>query len=492
MFPLKNKIVTLYLSVVIFLAILLYGVIANESVLFAATPIILLVVIMAFYAFDTLFYWILFLVPLSIPLHELVPSLAFDMQLPTEPLLVGMLLFFILKMAFQGGINREFWLHPISLTIYFYLFWIFVTTLTSTMPIVSLKFFLSKLWFLATFYFLAGKIIQSNHLSAQKMVWIYTIPLLMVIAYSTYRHLGYGLHDKQASYFVMNPFYKDHTSYGAILAMYIPFLTAFSFSKLLKAENRKWALGILLILIFAVVMSHTRAAWLSIVGGIAVWAVIKLKLRFKPLFITGISILLLAFVFQGQLLAYLEQNSDESSAHLGDHVASMTNISTDASNLERINRWKSAWGMFKNKPVFGYGPGTYQFQYAPYQLSHDRTIISTNSGDGGNAHSEYLGPLSESGVLGTVSILLLIIAVIYTAVHTYTRTNNYYIRTIVLSALIALITYYLHAFLNNFLDTDKASAPFWGFTAMIVVFDIYTRKQNSSEIEQEQGSAHLI
>ncbi|MCL3780385.1 hypothetical protein EMN47_08265 [Prolixibacteraceae bacterium JC049] len=490
MLPLKNKIATLYLTVVAFLAILLYTIVVKESVLFAAIPAVLFIVVMAFYAVDTLFYWILFLVPLSIPLHELVPSLPYDMQLPTEPLLVGMLLFFILKMAFQGGISKQFWLHPVSLAIYFYLFWMLITTATSTMPLVSFKFLLSKLWFLATFYFIAGKIIQNNHLAAKKMVWLYTIPLLLVIAFATYRHLGYGLHDKQASYFVMNPFYKDHTSYGAILAMYIPFLTAFSFSTLLKPDNRKWAFGILLILLFAVVMSHTRAAWLSLVGGFGVWTIIKLKIRFKPLFITGLSVLLLGLIFQNQILMQLERNSDESSAHLGDHVASMTNISTDASNLERINRWKSAWEMFKDRPIFGYGPGTYQFKYAPYQLSHDRTIISTNSGDGGNAHSEYLGPMAESGVLGTVSILLLIAVVIYTAVHTYSRTNSYYIKTIVLSALVALITYYLHGFLNNFLDTDKASAPFWGFTAMIVVFDIYTRNQQK-QINEINGSKNI-
>ena len=51
----------------------------------------------------------------------------------------------------------------------------------------------------------------------------------------------------------------------------------------------------------------------------------------------------------------------------------------------------------------------------------------------------------------------------------------------VLAALIGLITYYVHGLMNNFLDTDKASAPFWGFTAMIVAIDIYTRKQLSED-----------
>ena len=121
------------------------------------------------------------------------------------------------------------------------------------------------------------------------------------------------------------------------------------------------------------------------------------------------------------------------------------------------------------------------FKYAPYQLNKDRTIISTNSADGGNAHSEYLGPLSESGVLGLLTFLLIVSTVIYTAIHTYMRLKDKQLKAFVLAALIALITYYIHGFLNDFLDTDKLSVPFWGFTALIVVMDIYSRSQDETQ-----------
>jgi O-antigen ligase len=144
--------------------------------------------------------------------------------------------------------------------------------------------------------------------------------------------------------------------------------------------------------------------------------------------------------------------------------------------------------MFEDRPVFGYGPGTYMFNYGAYQLKADRTIISTNSADGGNAHSEYLGPLAESGFMGLVSFLLLMATVMYTAVHAYSRTNDKRLKTLLMSSLLGLITYYIHGTLNNFLDTDKLSVPFWGFTAIIVAIDIYTRK-NSDEAELPENKA---
>jgi hypothetical protein len=42
-----------------------------------------------------------------------------------------------------------------------------------------------------------------------------------------------------------------------------------------------------------------------------------------------------------------------------------------------------------------------------------------------------------------------------------------------LFTLLGLISYFAHGIMNNFLDTDKASVPFWGFVAIIVALDLY-------------------
>jgi putative inorganic carbon (hco3(-)) transporter len=113
------------------------------------------------------------------------------------------------------------------------------------------------------------------------------------------------------------------------------------------------------------------------------------------------------------------------------------------------------------------------FQYAPFQRSYEKTFISTNGADRGNAHSEYIGPLAESGIPGTLTFLAILIATVYTALNIYYRSENKEIRMLSLCLLLGLITYFIHGLLNNFLDTDKASVPFWGFIAMIVALDVY-------------------
>jgi O-antigen ligase len=134
--------------------------------------------------------------------------------------------------------------------------------------------------------------------------------------------------------------------------------------------------------------------------------------------------------------------------------------------------------MFKEKPLFGWGPGTYTFKYAPFQVSYEKTPISTDAGDRGNAHSEYLGPLSESGLLGSLTFIAIVIVTLITGFRVYKKVETKVLKIFTLSLVLGLITYYTHGILNNFLDTDKASALFWGFAAMLVAFDISYKKKN--------------
>ena len=133
------------------------------------------------------------------------------------------------------------------------------------------------------------------------------------------------------------------------------------------------------------------------------------------------------------------------------------------------------------KPLFGWGPGTYQFKYASYQISTEKTSISTNSGERGNAHSEYIGPLAETGVPGLLSFLGIIVAALLTAAKLIYHSKNKKTRVFAMTLMLGLITYFVHGTLNNFLDTDKASVPFWGFMAMLVMMDVNERNKEEEK-----------
>jgi putative inorganic carbon (HCO3(-)) transporter len=130
----------------------------------------------------------------------------------------------------------------------------------------------------------------------------------------------------------------------------------------------------------------------------------------------------------------------------------------------------------------GWGPGTYQFVYAPFQRSQDRTIISTNRGDGGNAHSEYLGPLAEQGVLGSVIFIGLVLIVCFLGFSVFYHSTNFEERLVIMGLFLGLVTYFVHGVLNNFLEMDKIAVPFWASIAYLVHLDLKRRAELSRHI----------
>ncbi len=476
----KNKILFYSISL-LFITINLI-LIVYDVYYFAFLPIILIFLLASFVSLDKVILSIVFFTPLSIRLDYIVPNIPVNLYLPTEPLLLGTLCLFGFKLLIEGKFDKKVILHPVSIAIYINLIWIFLTSFTSTMPGVSFKFLLSRLWFIIAMYFLTTQIFK-HFKYIEKFHWLYIVSLLVVIFYTNIRLAGYGLNNQVASNWVVRPFFNDHTSYGAMLVMFLFPLFYFLIRKNRNLLSLIMTSTVFIIFSIGIVLSYTRAAWLSLFAAIGLWIVIKLGIKIRFIVIAGISIVLLFFALQQRILDSLEQNETESSGKFSEHIESMANITTDASNMERINRWKCAIRMFKEKPFWGWGPGTYKFQYAPFQMSYDRTKISTNFGDVGNAHSEYLGALSESGVIGMLSLVLVIFMAFRTGYKVYHQTNSKEIKEFTLYIILGLSTYFIHGILNNFLDTDKASVPVWGFIAMLVALDIYHK--DSKEIERD-------
>jgi putative inorganic carbon (hco3(-)) transporter len=438
-------------------------------------PLALAIFYLLFFSLNTLFMTVVFLTPLSVELSRFAGGLPFDVSLPTEPVIAIIMLTVLLRVVQGATLRKEILFHPVSLAVLFYLLWLLVTTLTSTMPLVSVKFFLVRLWFIVVFYFLAIRIF-SRPRNIKIFLRCYIAALSLVAVYTLYRHSGYGFFSQSVASWMVRPFYNDHTAYGAALAMFIPLLAIYSFRGKGSVSRNWYIWPVLGLFIVALAFSYSRAAWLSVIAGFSVWLLIRLRVGPAPLLMLALFTALLVFMLRNDITREMEKNRQDSSANFLEHVQSITNITSDASNLERINRWKAAIAMYREKPLFGWGPGTYMFQYAPFQFSYDRTIISTNRADGGDAHSEYLGPLSETGLPGMISFILVALFALITGFRLPGQLKKIKDRLLVTGVLLGLVTYLVHGTLNNFLHSDKAAVPFWGFIAILVAADLYREK----------------
>jgi O-antigen ligase len=259
--------------------------------------------------------------------------------------------------------------------------------------------------------------------------------------------------------------------------MILPLMYAFFIR---KDTQWKWII-ITLILTLALYFSYSRAALISVSIGFILYLCLILKIRLRWI----ISIFVLIFgIGSFFILNYKNNTSAKSSVHKSDFSTMVKSISDPGnySNTERFNRWTSAYKMFEQKPMLGFGPGTFMFVYGRYQES--KTFVSVSDASMGGAHSEYLKPLSEEGILGLLFVLAILLAVLYKAFQLTVQLEGTK-RKMVIACMVGLTTYYVHGFFNFFLETDKASVLFWGLIAYIIAVDIRfnTKRKESNSPE---------
>ena len=433
-------------------------------------PAVLFVVYLAIYHTKFVFLFLLFATPLSVNIEEYVDG--FGLFLPTEPLLFGLMLLLLMYQLRSSIVPNYVFRNEIIWAIAIYLIWIFISACMSSHPMVSFKFLLAKLWFIIPMIGF-GTLLFREIRYIRAFLWLFSIGMILVIIYTVTIHASYQFGEKE-SHWVMWPFFKDHTIYGAIVALIFPLLVSLYFYKKHSPLIQIVLLSMIIINLIGLYFSYTRAAWLSIVAAGGVWFLIAFKIKFKYIALTTAIAGIVLFFSWTQIQFALEKNKEEHTTEdFGKRLESAANVTTDASNLERINRWSCAIAMFEERPFFGFGPGTYAFEYARFQEPENLTIISTNFGDGGNAHSEYLGPLAEMGVFGLLTTLLLIATIFYKSITLYNAwpEEDKETKIILLGMILALVTYFVHGILNNYLDTDKAAVPIFTMCACFIALE---------------------
>ena len=409
-----------------------------------------------------------FILPLSI---EFSITNSVKIFIPGEPMLAIAIFVLGWEVLKSPALLRELFSGESKWTIPF-LFSFVVSLAFSSMHLVSVKFTIINLSYILVFFLWQKLLFKNRPEIFPKLLFLFSLSQLLVIAFSVYKFSGFQWNPVTIKG-IFRPFYKDHTIFGAACAL----LSAFWLLFAAKAKYSKLKLlfvGLGIVFFGCVILSFSRAAFLSFVFFVFVWIALQINIRAKHVIVLAFLGILLIGLYQDKLTQFIYSNKnishDSNSSYL-ERIESSANITTDISNLERLNRWYSGLKMAKEKPLTGFGPGTYQFKYIPYQnpkLMNRLTVknhwhIPENSG--GTAHSEYILALSEMGIFGLASLLLLLGRWFWIA---FEKTGNHPHRKNILIAFAVLSTYLFHGAFNNFLNTDKFAFLFWGFAAWMV------------------------
>lgn len=467
-----NYLVLLASLVCIFLLYLYLKDWEKSAIYVSVVCLTILFIGLLFFKFEWYYLLAIGLIPLSL---ETALAGGAKLGLPSEAML-----FLAVPVTFLfGKTNKrliELIRHPVTIIILIDLLVQLFATLVSTHIDVSFKRLIIRIIFVLGFYFFI-------QLGRDRRIYIFTFMAycigLIPVMYFTFRNHIHHDFNPRVVFSICQPYFNDHTIYGACLAFVLPFLLIILIKRKLFLKKQIYFIGVLLLTIAILaseILALSRAAILSLIVAAIFYLALHYKVKFRSLILVLLVAGLSIFAFKDVIYSKIERNDAVSNdGQIANHFTSVTNVQSDASNLERINRWICAYRMFKEKPILGYGPGTYQFEYNQFQTMENKTYISTNSGNRGNAHSEYLTYLSETGIFGFLIFICTVLAAIYYGMQNHYNVQDEYLKMINLTMLLGLVTFFFHGVFNSFIDQSKMAFLYFGALGVIVQINIQHR-----------------
>lgn len=143
-------------------------------------------------------------------------------------------------------------------------------------------------------------------------------------------------------------------------------------------------------------------------------------------------------------------------------------------NYERLLMWQSASNMFIDHPIFGVGYGNYYTNY----ISEYRSPLAREYQR--HPHNTFLEKLSEAGILGGISYLLLILYFIFNSVKTFIKNKN----PINLSYLACILAYSIGCLtdcLYSSYNLKELTYIFYLFTGIYLILNSYIKQEHKYE-----------
>jgi O-antigen ligase len=393
---------------------------------------------------------------------------------PAETLMwLSCVLFVGYLFLYHKKIDFRFVLHPVFIILLIHFFWIIVTSIISQEPLISLKYTLAKTWYLICFIVIP--LILFRDIKDFKQWGLYfLLPLIGTVVIIIIRHSQYGFAFENINNAVV-PIYRNHVDYASCLGIILPFV--WYFRRWFENNTIKTFLLISMMLILAgIYLSFTRAAWVCIPLAIGSYYVIKFRLiRVVIPIALGISLLIVGWLaYENTYINYSPDYQKTITHKKFDDLISATYKMEDISTVERFYRWVAGYYMVKEKPIAGFGPGSFYSLYQSYVDRHFTTYVSDNPEHSG-MHNYYLMTTVDQGIIGLIIFLTLIIFVLVYGENLYHSMDLGPKKELVMTALVSFCCILFILTLNDMVETDKVGSFFFFSIAIVIQFGLQAK-----------------
>lgn len=424
----------------------------------------------------------LLLVMLPLSVHVEFAHNSYSLSLPSEPVIAGFAILCLMLVCFNPEASLPAWFlrHPVTIVTALQFAWLIVACIYSAVPLLSLKFLIAKSCYLLCFFLFPLWIFRSRQDFRCAFILI-LLPLLAYMLIIIFRHAQYGFRFFYIDAAVGSLFYK-HVDYAAVISMFFPFVfLAWRLAPETKKLLRYLLAGLNLLFIAALWVTYTRAA----IGGVLFGGVIATAIRWRkvnlvmPTFYIVCLALLAYFITDNRYLKYHPHFRETYMHHeFGDHLKA-TVEGKDMSSVERLYRWIAALRMVQDKPVTGFGPHAFYYNYKPYTLSTYRTYVSENY-EQSTVHNYFLMMMVEQGLPAMTLYALLVWLVFAKAQQIYRRSKDRFYRGLILAIAASFAVFFVNNLFSEIWETDKVGPMVYLLLSFVVILD-YKSKSHLPE-----------
>lgn len=448
----------------------------TEEYVIALAPFVLLLFWLSWKHPKIIFFLLLVSLPFSFE-YNFTPGLGTD--IPDEFLMILLSGLLIFKLVYE---ERRYFLpiigHPILGIIVLSFFWLIITVIFSSHWLISLKFFIAKIWYIIPF--VIGPIVfikTKNDYKNFALLFFGSIVLASIIV--LVRH-SFGRFSFATINDAVYPFFRNHVNYSAMLVCCIPVFVAFS-SLVNGKELKRMFVVLIVISLIALFFSYARGAWMALViGGIAYW-LIKRKLILIA-YVLSIIFSVTSVIWLKNNDRYLEFTHDYKTTifhkDFGKHLVATYKLK-DISTAERFYRWIAGVRMTKDTWLTGFGPATFYNNYKEYTVPAFKTWVSDNK-EHSTVHNYFLLLLIEQGVAGLLLFLVFAGLMLWYCQHRYITCNSKFFKTIYLTTGVVIVMILTVNFLSDLIETDKVGSIFFLCAGLIVSADLNNKRSNST------------
>ena len=243
----------------------------------------------------------------------------------------------------------------------------------------------------------------------------------------------------------------------------IPVIIAGIWDKRFHKGLKIFAVISLLIVTFTLIITQSRGALAALVIS-AAGAIFYYGQNRKRVFIAVL--LLVATVFTA-MSVYTPQTINRLA-----RIAQYEDVSRYGER-GRIYVWQGSWDMYKDYPIFGVGHGNFNQVYNEKYMPKEATEFGLP-----HAHNVILASLSETGIVGTIGFLTLLVHQLrFVSKQRFKRTGNIYPDMMFFAIVIMLI----HGIVDTMFHVDSYARYYWILWASTCLSVIYNKNSLSDK-----------